>query len=113
MSRSAASGSPQIRQRRPGLKTVDLAKELEATRAALDATSKSIDDFIRETEPYTHAHTAAHHQSLRVKWAVEKACLMETEMFHRRRTAKNITKVDIKENKKRWRGDDEEIPPES
>lgn len=74
-SSSTASGFTQTRQRHPGAKTVNLAKELEAARADLDATNKTIDDFIRETASYRRAETAAYYQKLRVKWAVEEARL--------------------------------------
>lgn len=109
-SSSAASGSTQTRQRRPGARNGDLIKELEAARADVDATNKMIDDLIRETASYRHAETAAYYQRLRVKWAVEEAHLMETEMFQNRRTAKSNTKVETKENKKRRRDDDEMTP---
>ncbi len=109
---SAASGSTQTRQRRPA-KNVDLAKKLEAARAALEATNKTIDDFIRETVPYTHARKATYYQRHRVEWVVKEARLMETEMSQQSKPMKSNIKVDTKENKKRQRGDDEEIPPES
>ncbi|KAL9025911.1 MAG: hypothetical protein Q9196_005345, partial [Gyalolechia fulgens] len=113
---NATSGSPalrstQTRQRHPGAKNGYLTQELEAARADLDATNKIINDFIRDTALYRHAETAAYYQRLRVKWAVEEARLMETELSQNRRTAKSNTKFDTKENKKRRRGDDE-IPPE-
>ncbi|KAL8725457.1 MAG: hypothetical protein Q9166_007351 [cf. Caloplaca sp. 2 TL-2023] len=111
-SSSAAIGSTQTRQRRPGPKTVDLANELDAARAALDATNKTINDFIRETAPYRYAQTDAYYQRHRVEWVIKEARLMETEMSQQSKTAKSNTKVDIKENKKRRRGDDEEITPE-
>lgn len=110
--REAALGSSQTRRRRPGGRTVDLAKELEAARAELDATNKMIDDFIRETARYRRAETAAYYQKHRVKWAVKEARLMETEMSQQHRMAKSNTKVDTKKNKKRRRGDSEEIRPE-
>ncbi|KAL8750778.1 MAG: hypothetical protein Q9199_006849 [Rusavskia elegans] len=103
-------------QTRPGPKAVELAKRLEkrleAAEADLNATNKTIDDFIQETALYRRAETAAYFQKLRVKWAVEEARLMEIEMSQQRRTAKSNTKVDTKENKKRRRDDNAEIPPE-
>lgn len=75
----AASGSTRTRQRRPA-KNVNLAKQLEAARAALEATNKTIDDFIRETRPYTHAQKATYYQRHRVEWIIKEAPLMDTEM---------------------------------
>ena len=113
-SSSAASGSTQTRQRRPGARTVNLAKDVEAARADLDTTNKTIDDFIRETASYRRAETAVYYQKLRVKWAVEEARLMETELSQQNRTAKSNADAVAKKVKKRHRGDDdEEIPPKS
>ncbi|MCJ1464926.1 hypothetical protein MMC07_003541 [Pseudocyphellaria aurata] len=107
---SAASGPTQIRQRHLDPKT--LAKELEAVEDDLDVTNRAVADYIRDTTQYERAGTAAYFQKLRVKWAVEEARLMETEMSHQRRTAKSNTTVGPNENKKRRRGDDIGIPPE-
>ena len=108
-SSSAASGSTQSRQRRPGAKTVNLAKELEAAQAARDASNKTIYEFIRETKPYTLVQTAAYYQRHRVDWVIKEARLIETEMFQESKMTKNNTKVATNQSKKRRR-DDDEIP---
>ena len=110
---SLTSGSTQARHR-PGAKSVNLAKELEAAQADRDASSKTICDFIRETEAYTRAQTAAYYQRHRVEWVIKEARLMETEISQRRKTANSLTKGDANESKKRRRGDDDddEILPE-
>lgn len=112
VSSSAASNSTQTRQRRPGAKIVNLAKELETAQAARDASNKIIYDFIGETKPYTHAQTAACYQRHRVDWAIKEARLMETEMSQQSKMTKNNTKIDTNESKKRRR-DDDEISPKS
>jgi hypothetical protein len=115
---SAALVSTQARQRRPGAKNVDLAKESKSALAALDATNKMIDDFVRETEAYTYAHRAAYYQRHRLGWIIKEARLMETEMVHQSKTVKGNTKVNTNKNQKRRRGDDDdadddkEMPPE-
>ena len=80
VSSSAAPDSMRFRQRRPAGKGLDMAKELVAARADRDASQKSIDDFIRETEPYRQARRAAFYQRHRVAWVIKEARLMETEM---------------------------------
>ena len=100
-SSSAASGSTQTRQRCPGAKAVNLVQNLEAAQADWDACQKTICDFIRETELYTHAQTAAYYQRHRVEWVIKEALLMETEMSQQSKMGKS---------KKRGR---DEILPES
>ncbi|KAI4183685.1 MAG: hypothetical protein LQ346_006262 [Caloplaca aetnensis] len=106
---SAALGSTQTRWHPSGAKTDDLTKELEATRADLNATKKMIDDFIRDTASYRLAETAAYYQRLRVEWAVEEARLMEIEMSQSRRMAKSDITVDTTEKKKRRRDDEGKV----
>ena len=102
---SVASGFTQARQRFLE-KNVDLAKDLATTRAALVATNKMIDNYVRETEPYIHAQTAAYYQRHRVEWVVKEARLMETEKFKERNTAKSNTNVN---KRRRCDDDDKEI----
>ncbi|KAL8906415.1 MAG: hypothetical protein Q9207_002039 [Kuettlingeria erythrocarpa] len=106
---SAVSGSTQTRWQHSGARTDDLTKELEATRADLNATNKMIDDFIRDTASYRLAETAAYYQRLRVKWAVEEARLMEIEMSQSRSMAKSDITADTTEKKKRRCDNEEEI----
>ena len=89
VSSSSAPDSTHSRQRRLGGKGVDMAKELVAARADRDASQKSIDDFIRETEPYRQAHRAAFYQRHRVAWVIKEARLMETEMSLQSNLAKS------------------------
>ena len=112
---SIASSGPVVSsstqpRRRPGAKTVRPAKELEA---ALDASNKTIRDFIRDTEPYHRAQAAAYYQRHRVEWVVKEAHVMETEMSQQRKTAKSNTKANTNESKKRRQDEEEEISPES
>lgn len=110
---STGSGSTQTRQRRPGAQpAIDLTKELEAARAVLGTTNKSIDDFIRETAPYRRAETAAFYQRLRVEWVVKEARLMETQMSQQSKTATSKISLNSDGNKKRQRDDDKETHSE-
>ena len=45
-----------------------MVKELATTLVDLNASQRSIKDFIQETEPYTQAHGAAFYQRHRVEW---------------------------------------------
>ncbi|KAI8955285.1 hypothetical protein F4801DRAFT_574870 [Xylaria longipes] len=97
---NAIGGSAASRQiRQPS------ARELEATRAALDAANKMIDDFAQETARYRGVHAAVFYQRHRVQWAVKEARLMETEISQQRKAAKSNTKAYTNENKKRRCGD--------
>lgn len=99
---------------RPGAKTVSLTKELKAAQADRDASNKTISDFVKETKRYKRAHSAAYYQRHRVEWAVKEARLLKTEMSQESKMAKNNTKLDTNESKKRRCDDDEDdIPPES
>ena len=101
---SSASDSTQTRRRSLGGKGVTMAKELAAARADRDASQKSIDDFVRETEAYTQARRTAFYQRHRVEWVIKEARLMETEMSLQRDTAKS---------KKRKQRDEELSEPQS
>ena len=106
-----ALGSSQPRQRRP--RGLNPAKGWKAAQAEFESTDKMIDDFIRETAKYRYAATDAYFQRLRVEWAVKEARLMEAQMSQQRKTAKNSTKFNDKDNRKRRRADDnEDQPPE-
>ena len=98
-SSSAASGSTQTRQPGTGAKAVNLAMKLEAAQADRDASQKTICDFIRETELYTYAQTAAYYQRHRVEWVIKEARFMETEMSQQSKMGKS-----------RKRGRDEILP---
>ena len=115
---SVTSGSLPTRQGCPGAETDNRGKELRAAQADRDALKKMVDDFVRETTPYTHFQRAACYQRHRVEWIVREAHLMENEMSQSSKMAKNDTKVDTDESKKRRcddhdDDDDEEITPES
>lgn len=85
----AASDSTQARKRGLGGKGVNMAKELAAARADRDASQKSIDNFLRETEAYTRARRDALYQRHRVEWVIKEARLMEAEMSLQRNLAKS------------------------
>ncbi|KAL9009201.1 MAG: hypothetical protein Q9173_005749 [Seirophora scorigena] len=95
---SAPSDSTHSRQRRLGAEGVNMTEELAEAQADRDATRKSIDDFVRETNAYTRARRAAFYQRHRVAWVVKEARLMETEMSLRSNSATS---------KKRKQGDEE------
>ncbi|CAO1605261.1 hypothetical protein XANCAGTX0491_008783 [Xanthoria calcicola] len=99
---SAGSDSTHSRQRRLGAKGVNMAKELAEAQADRDATRISIDNFVRETRPYTRARRAAFSQRHRVGWVIKEARRMETEMSLKSSSAKS---------KKRKQGDED--PSES
>jgi hypothetical protein len=71
-----------------------MAKELEAARASLDATDKTLDNFIRETEPYLNAQTAVYYQRHRVEWVIKVASLMDMEMAQQSTRVRNKAAVD-------------------
>ncbi|KID94259.1 protein kinase, partial [Metarhizium majus ARSEF 297] len=106
---SSASRFMQKAGRRPA-DIVNMAKELEATHASLVATNKTLDDFIRETEPYLHAQTAVYYQRHRVEWIIKEASLIELEMSQQNKMVKTKACANTRENKKRQR-DDDKIPP--
>lgn len=86
--------------------SADMAKELEAARANLDATDKTLDNFIRETKPYLNAQTAVYYQRHRVEWVIKVASSMDIEMSQQRKRGKNKVNVDTGENKRRQCGKD-------
>lgn len=85
---AAASDSAKARKPNPGGKGGNMAKELAAARADRDASRKSIDNFLRETEAYTRARRDALHQRRRVEWVVKEARQMEADMALQRSSAK-------------------------
>ncbi len=101
-SSSAALVSTKPRQSCPGGKGVDIAKELAAARVDMDASQKSIDDFIWETRAYMQARRDVFYRKHRVAWVIKEARLMENDMFPQSNWAK------IKKRKQR-----DEEPPES
>jgi hypothetical protein len=94
--------------RQPWKRLLD-ARACSEREADLETTNKEIDDFIRDTERYRTAESAVYFQKLRVKWAVEEARLMNTEISEQRQTAKGNMNIDIKGKKKRRGGDNTEI----
>ncbi|KAF2452264.1 hypothetical protein BDY21DRAFT_425265 [Lineolata rhizophorae] len=108
---AAALGSSQTRQRRQNTGTVSLAKQLAAAQADLDTAMKAIDDFIRDTAHYRRAEAAVYHQKNRVQWVLKEARVMEAEVPQQRGTAKNNSKSDAGESKKRGRSDDDDVIP--
>ena len=97
---SVASDFAQTRQPSLGGKGATMAKELATALVDLNASQRSIKDFIQETEPYTRAHGAAFYQGHRVEWVIKEARLMESEMSRHRSTAKT---------KKRKQRDEKEL----
>ncbi|KAF1994017.1 hypothetical protein P154DRAFT_448666, partial [Amniculicola lignicola CBS 123094] len=108
---NAALGSSRIRQR--GENTVALGKQLAAAQVDLDTAMKAINGFIRDTEPYRDAEITIYHQKNRVQWILKEARVIEAEVSQQRGTAKNNSKLDAGESKKRRRSDDDVIPSES
>ena len=102
---SAASDSAQTRQPSLGGKGATMAKELATARADRDASQKSIDDFIQETEAYTRAHRAAFYQRHRVEWVIKEARLPETEM--------SLHCSTVKTKKRKQRDEEEPSEPQS
>jgi hypothetical protein len=81
--RNHAAGGPVLSG-----KGTNTAKELAAARADRDASHKSVDDFLRETERYTRARRDALHHRHRVEWVVNEARQMEADMTLQRSSAK-------------------------
>jgi hypothetical protein len=105
-STSAALGFMNKKGQQRPARIVDMAKELEAARASLDATDKTLDNFIRETEPYLNAQTAVYYQRHRVEWVIKVASLMDMETAQQSTRVKNKAGVDTRENRKRQHGND-------